>query len=230
MRVCIVEDEKWTRQNLMRLITNLEQDVVITECSGGSELLEIAALNNFDCFFLDIMLNDVNGITLAKALHKMQPTAKLIFVTACDEYALQAFDLGAVDYLLKPISQERLKQCFAKIELSPQKKANDTIVIESNRATIKIPIHQIYYIESNLKKCIVCTTTQQYEVTNSLNYFESVLGDKFVKAHRSFLVNWDSIESIVPWMEQYCLILKNGAKKIPVSRKQVKVIKEGINR
>lgn len=229
MRICVTEDEKWTRFNLVRMLKTALPEAEIEECTCGSELLELAAKNSFDCFFLDIQLNDVTGITLAKALRKMHPQAHLVFATAYEEHALTAFDLGAVDYLLKPFNEERLKQCLARLKLTIPQKQLDTLVLEVGRSKTVLKVSDILYFESLLKKCIVHTTKQNYEIIGSLNHYEALFQNRFIRPHKSYLVNKQYIETIYPTEnQQYCLTLKTCSDIIPVARKQVKLIKEGM--
>lgn len=226
MKICVVDDEKWTRLNIVKMLQNLEPDWLVEACSSGSEALELSSEYNFDCYILDIELNDLQGITLSKALQKMNEHSQIIFSTAHDQYAVKAYELGAIDYLCKPYNQERLKKALDWLN---EKEIINTksITIDYQRSKIIIETSDIIYIESQLKKCIIQTTSEQYEIVGSLSYYEAILDDNFIRCHKSYLVNWAYVKAIIPLYDTvYGLTIKDTNKKIPISRKLVKQLKD----
>ena len=118
MRIAIVDDERPARSELRHQIQELLKEAEIVEGDSGAAALQIAGDGKYELFFLDINLGDISGTVLVNAIHNMQPQAKIIFVTAYSEYAVEAFELGVEDYVMKPFDQKRIQ----KVKLAGKKK------------------------------------------------------------------------------------------------------------
>jgi two-component system, LytTR family, response regulator LytT len=240
LKAYIVDDEPLARDELKYMLLRSKQVVVL----GESDCAEDAIADIFglkpDIVFLDIELADDSGLDLAKQLEKLNPAPATVFATAYDEFALKAFELNAVDYILKPFDEERIGKTLEKIKMM-QKIGDQDLPIHStvkNNQSQKIAVlvderiilltnADIVYLESSEGKCTIETMDQTYKVSEALVVLEKKLPNtKFLRVHRSFIVNIDHIAEIEPWFNStYNLIMKNGSK-VPVSRTYVKELKQ----
>lgn len=239
LRVYIVDDEPLARDELKYLILRSKE----AEFAGESDCVDHALADIHilkpDLVFLDIELADENGLSIAKKLGELDPAPALIFATAYDEYALQAFDLNAVDYILKPFEEERICKAIEKV------KKSKGIGLEQQRTTVqpirevkgKIPVliderivllncRDILFLESRDGKCIIKTKDMEYRVSDALVMIEKKINEgAFLRVHRSYIVNLDQITEIEPWFNStYNLTMEDGSK-VPVSRTYVKELK-----
>tara|TARA_R110001599_G_scaffold81526_2_gene220004 strand:+ start:15836 stop:16531 length:696 start_codon:yes stop_codon:yes gene_type:complete len=214
----ILDDEPTARQILEIHISEIESLKLVGKCRNAIELLNLIAKERVDLLFLDINMPDVSGITLAKTLSK---DVKVIFTTAHREYAVEGFDLQAVDYLLKPVSVERLKQAVDKyfkesgllIKESPQSETNGYLDVISNRANVRINFEDIIYVESMNDLLIVHTINGPINTRMSISEVESLLDPKlFLRTHRSFIVTKKLITSFT---KEYVMV---KGVEVPISR------------
>ena len=117
MRIAIVDDERPARSELRHQIQELLKEAEIVEGDSGAAALQIAGDGKYELFFLDINLGDISGTVLVNAIHNMQPQAKIIFVTAYSEYAVEAFELGVEDYVMKPFDQKRIQKVLDRCKV-----------------------------------------------------------------------------------------------------------------
>ena len=240
LKAYIVDDEPLARDELKYLLIRSKQVVAL----GESDCVEDAIADIFelkpDLVFLDIELAEDSGLDLAKELQKLNPAPAIVFATAYDEFAYQAFELNAVDYILKPFDEERIGKTLEKIKKmqklgnqdlpiysSVKNNENGKIAVLVDERIILITIADIVYLESSEGKCTIETMDQKYEVNEALVVLEKKLTNtKCFRVHRSFIVNIDYIVEIEPWFNStYNLIMKNGSK-VPVSRTYVKELKQ----
>ncbi|MCM3364415.1 LytR/AlgR family response regulator transcription factor [Niallia sp. Sow4_A1] len=236
----IVDDEPLARDELKYLLNRSKEVKILGEgdCIEDAEM-EVATLKP-DIVFVDIELAEDNGLTLAKQLQTFDPSPIVVFATAYDEYALQAFELNALDYVLKPFDEARIQKTLDKIKQlqSLGNKDLSTNPYIKNDRNEKIPIlvddriillnyDEILYIESFEKKCLIKTSVQEFKVNDTLVVMEKKLNKApFLRVHRSYLVNLDHIAEIDPWFNStYNLIMKDNSK-VPVSRTYVKELKK----
>lgn len=237
LKAYIVDDEPLARDELKYLLgRSKEVDILGDTDSIENALMDIAALKP-DLVFIDIELTEDNGLSLAKQLQTIDPSPAIVFATAYDEYALQAFEVNAVDYLLKPVDEYRMQKTLEKVKLIKTKEfaldsnvkndRNGKIPILVNDRIILLNCKDILYIESVEGKCLIKTNCQEYIVNDPLVEWEKKLNRfQFLRVHRSYLVNLDEIEEIDPWFNStYNLIIK-GSLKVPVSRTYVKELKK----
>ena len=239
LRVYIVDDEPLARDELKYLILRSKEAEIAGESDCVDHALADIHILKPDLVFLDIELADENGLSIAKKLGELDPAPALIFATAYDEYALQAFDLNAVDYILKPFEEERICKAIEKV------KKSKGIGLEQQRTTVqpirevkgKIPVliderivllncRDILFLESRDGKCIIKTKDMEYRVSDALIMIEKKINEgAFLRVHRSYIVNLDQITEIEPWFNStYNLTMEDGSK-VPVSRTYVKELK-----
>ncbi|WP_066320141.1 LytTR family DNA-binding domain-containing protein [Bacillus sp. FJAT-29814] len=240
LKAYIVDDEPLARDELKYLLIRSEQVQIL----GESDCIDdaVAAIRELkpDLVFLDIELAEDNGLSLARQLETLEPAPAIVFATAYDEYALQAFELNAVDYILKPFDEERIQKSLGKIK-KMQKLGNKQAPVQSSlnhhrngklpvmidERIVLLAIPDIVYLESTEGKCNIVTLSQTYKVADPLVVMEKKLqGAKFFRVHRSFIVNLDHIIEIEPWFNSTYNLLLNDGSKVPVSRTYVKELKQ----
>jgi two-component system response regulator LytT len=242
LKIYIVDDEPLARDELKYLLNQSKQVTILGESDGIEEALrEITELKP-DLVFLDIELEEGTGIELAGQLEKLEHPPAIVFATAYDEYALQAFEADAVDYILKPFEEERILHTLEKInklrkvveadmpDPPPLRyERNGKIAFSVEEKIVLVPYADILYVESSEGKCMIHTIKQKYKVSEPLVEVEKRLNFcPFLRVHRSYVVNLDHIDEIEPWFNStYNLIMKNGSK-VPVSRTYMKDLKKVI--
>lgn len=239
LKAFIVEDEPLARDELKYLLMESKQIEIVGEAGSLVDAIKHISRQKPDLVFLDIDLDGDNGLDLAKQLLMLNPTPAIVFATAYDEYALQAFELNAIDYILKPFDEDRIRQTLEKIiqiakigtqkiTITPslKKASTDKIAVLVDERIVLLENDSIIYLESFEGKCKIKTMTDEYLVSDSLVVIEKKLQHpQFMRVHRSFIVNLDHIVEIHPWFNStYNLVLKDKSK-VPVSRTYIKEFK-----
>jgi len=234
LRAIIVDDETPAREELRFLISSYPQIKLVGEASSGKEAIRLAESLFPDVIFLDIKMWDLNGFETARGIFEKGVNPFIIFATAYDEYAVKAFEINAVDYILKPITKERLDKTISRlvdlfksnenqIEIQKLIEYIETIGKAQN---IKIPIWKndricllnpsdISYFEAVEKGSKVMARQGIFETHYCLTELEDKLKDyNFFRTHKSFLVNLDKVIEIIPWFNgTYILLLEDYEKK-----------------
>jgi two-component system, LytTR family, response regulator len=242
MKAIIVEDEFPAREELKYFIKNFSSIEIISEFDNGIDVLKFIQENSLDVIFMDINIPYLDGILLAKTINKFKIKPKIVFISAYKEHAVEAFELEAFDYILKPYSKERIVSMLNKLEKSPNinnevnhidenQRTFDKISLWKNDKMIVIDIEDIYYCKAKERETLVYTKENEYSVNSSISEFEKSLPtDKFFKCHRSFIVNLSKIKEIIPWFNStYNLKLENIDIDVPVSRSKIKEFKKLMN-
>jgi len=239
MHALIVDDEPLARNELSYLLKQTDEISAIEEADSIEEALEKLLQEKIDIAFLDIHLTEESGLTLADKMNRMTNPPIIVFATAYDEYAIEAFERDARDYLLKPFEQKRVKQSVqrAKTILSGKEKktkettkeAAEVFPVQMDDRIYMVKVEEILAIEVNQGETTVYTEEKEYKTTDPLTAWEEKLPNPpFMRVHRSYLVNLDKIIEIQPWFNQtYQLTIKNDLK-IPVSRSYVQLFKKQI--
>lgn len=221
IKCIIVDDEPVAREILESFVAKIDSLSLVGSCKSAVEAFHVINSESVDLIFLDINMPEISGLSFAKTINK---NIKIIFTTAYRDYAVDGFDLQAVDYLLKPISFERLLQAINKFlnenqnqlsiplqEIVPEK--SDSFFVRADRKMVRICYDEILYLESladyikiHLKDKIVVTR-------ETISNLEVSLPQKdFLRVHRSFVVALDSIDSFTNEL------IEIGKKQIPISR------------
>ncbi|MDM5221217.1 LytTR family transcriptional regulator DNA-binding domain-containing protein [Peribacillus sp. NJ11] len=243
MKAFIVEDEPLARDELKYLLKRSRQVEVVGEAEGIEDAMRDISHLKPDLVFLDIELAEGNGLQLAKQLAELDPAPSLIFATAYDEFALQAFELYAFDYLLKPYNENRIRQTLDKLmKLGKNREdgsrtgplASRTAVEQTGKLAVEIDDRivlidrdTILFIGLIEGKTIIKTGENEYKTGDPLIVLERKLDNRsFLRVHRGFIVNVIHISEIQPWFNStYNLIMSDGSN-IPVSRTYVKELKQ----
>lgn len=231
----IVEDELPAREELKYFLNEEKEIKLIEEFESPLDTLNFLEKNKIDVVFLDINMPGMNGINLGKIISKIYPEVKIIFITAYKDYAVDAFEVKAFDYLLKPYSEERIRNLLKSLVST---KSVDNI-LNRNTSLKKITINmdeKIYvlsltdvdYIEANEKETLIFANKKRYVSKIKISKWEEMLeGYNFYRCHRSYIVNLDKIVEIEQWFNSSWIIkLKNYSTTIPVSRNNIKELKE----
>ena len=239
LRAMIVDDEAPARSELRYLLEQTGRIESIVEASSVREAIERYIENRVDVMFLDISMPKTDGMQLAEGLRKYKTSPAIVFVTAYSEYALDAFNVDAVDYLMKPVEMDRLNQALDKVQggakpASQPKAYTERIPVEKAGRKILLPIDQVRYIEAKDDYSCIYTDKDHYLSTISLAQFENKLAPKgFFRAHRSYIVNLqyiDSVDGSKSGNGNLQLTISGiKDKKISVSRRRVSDLKKKLN-
>lgn len=234
MRIAVVDDERPARRELIHQIQEILPEAVISEADSGVAALELFGSQSFDILFLDIELNDMEGTTLAAAVRRMMPEARIIFATAYSNYAVKAFELGAENYILKPFDPERLKQALDRCIMRMEEKRTapapaGRLAVNTNRKTVFLDISQIAYIETQGRSCVIHTSSGDYAENLLLGDYEKKLSPYgFYRIHKSYLVNLNAVSELFPWASNSVALKMRGFEKdiLPVSREKVRQLRQ----
>lgn len=221
MRVLIVDDEAPARARLRRLLAALPQVEVAGEASDGAMALQMAAQLNPDALFLDVQMPEVGGLDVAASLPDPRPV--VVFVTAYDQYALQAFEADAIDYLLKPVEPERLARAVAKLqarEAVPRAAATlpAQLLIADRGRTHVVPCRDIDWLEAADNYVTVHAGGRALLMRRTLAGLLADLGEAFVRTHRSAAVALAQVAEVLPRDKGDATLRLRGGAEVPCSR------------
>jgi two-component system LytT family response regulator len=235
LKVIIVDDERLARSELNKLLKDFPEVEVIAEASNADEAIGKIEELNPDLIFLDIQMPGKTGFDLLEELHK---APHVIFTTAYDEYALKAFQVNALDYLLKPIDTLRLSEAIQKLKIAEEKEGllnnirniltdKDQVFVKDGEKCWFVKLSEIRLFESVGNYARVFFANNKPLILKSLNALEERLDQKvFFRANRKHIVNLNHIEKVEPYFNGGLLIELKGGDKIEVSRRQTVKFKE----
>lgn len=243
LRVVIVDDEAPARSRMRDLLAECAQAVPLViegEAASGRAALDLLSSRRADVALLDIRMPEMDGIELARHLQKLEPPPAVIFTTAYDAYAIRAFEVHAVDYLLKPIRVARLREALARVPLAPpgpgvlrelQIGARAFLSAHERGKIHLIPIADVVYLKAELKYVTVYTAQHAYLIEESLTALELEYAVQFVRVHRNCLVARKAVRGFEragdDGGEGHWLVLIEGCdEKIAVSRRQQHIVRE----
>jgi two-component system LytT family response regulator len=238
MKVLIVDDESLARDLVRNYLTGVEDVEIAGECSNGFEALKAIQDLQPDLLFLDIQMPKIDGFELLEVL---DPRPEIIFCTAYDQYAIKAFEMNAIDYLLKPFSRERLlkavekakermgtpsQSSFEKLQqdIDDSPRLLERIVTRLGSKITVVPVDRIHYLEAADDYVMIHSDLGNHLKEKTMKYFEAHLPqDQFIRIHRSYIVNISEIKSLELYSkDSYLAVLKSGDK--------LKVSSEGYRR
>jgi two-component system LytT family response regulator len=239
MKVIIVEDEVLAQQELNWLIKEHSQMEVVATFDDGMDVLKYLQHHEVDAIFLDINIPSLDGVLLAQNISKFAHKPFIVFITAWKEHAVEAFELEAFDYILKPYQESRIIGMLQKLEAAYQQqnapqtassgsRENLTINLVKDERIIVTDINDIYYAEAHEKMTFVYTRREAYVMPMNITEFCSRLPEShFFRCHRSYCVNLSKIREIEPWFNNtYILRLRDLDFQVPVSRSRVKEFRQ----
>jgi two-component system LytT family response regulator len=239
LRVLIVDDEPLSRQRLRALLEAEPDIVVIGECTDGASAVAALREAGPDLVFLDVCMPELDGFGVLEAMGKERPPG-VIFVTAYDKYALRAFEVHALDYLLKPFDRERFQKALERAraqitaaqtaevseqlralleESRPGRKYLERIVIRSASRVFFLRVEEIDWIEAAANYLRLHVGKEAHLLRETMNGLEARLDpEKFLRIHRSTIVNIERIQELQPWFHgDYVVLLRDG-NKLTLSR------------
>jgi len=236
MRALIIDDERLARKELQKLLEEYKEVEIIGEAANADEALELIENLRPDLLFLDIQMPGKTGFEL---LEMLDSTPAVIFTTAYDEYALKAFEVSALDYLLKPIQHDRLRESISKVDVLIKKKVNqegddqiklglsDQVFVKDGDKCWFVKLSNIRLFESDGNYIKVYFEQFKPMIHKSLNALDEKLNDRdFFRASRKHIINLSWVESIEPWFNGGLMVKLNGGEKVEVSRRQAAKFKE----
>ena len=198
----IVDDEPIAREIIETHVSKINNVNVVASCSSAMEAFNVISSNDIDLVFLDINMPEISGISFAKSINK---DIKIIFTTAYRDYAVEGFELQAVDYLLKPIAFDRLLKAvntYFEVYSEPknrtieQTEINNFLFVRSDRRMVKIDFEAIVYIESYSDYIKIHLTSETIVTRETISAIEAKLPkDSFIRIHRSYIISIGSITS-----------------------------------
>lgn len=200
MKVLVVDDEAPARSRLCSMLETIEGYSVCGEAGNGQDALALTEDQHPDVLLLDIRMPGIDGIETARHLQVLEHPPAIIFTTAYNDYALQAFDAHAVDYLLKPVRQERLAEALqnarrlTRIQTASLQDAEDKSTVRERicarvRGALQlIPVSEIRYFLADNKYVTVCTADEKILIEETLKSLEQEFDDQFVRVHRNALI------------------------------------------
>lgn len=243
MKVIIVEDEVLAQQELSWLIKTHSQMDIVGTFDDGLDVLKFLQHNKVDAIFLDINIPSLDGVLLAQNISQFVHKPFIVFITAWKEHAVEAFELEAFDYILKPYQESRIismlqkltaawqQQSGSSVAIPTPQRENDTINLIKDEKIFVTSIHDIYYAEAHEKMTFVYTKRESWVMPMNITEFCSKLPTAhFFRCHRSYCVNLNKIREIEPWFNNtYILRLQDLDFQVPVSRSKVKEFRQLMN-
>lgn len=237
MKAIIIDDERLARNELKKLLQEFPEVEVIGEAANANEGIDKIESLNPDLIFLDIQMPGKTGFEM---LAELERAPHVIFVTAYDEYALKAFDVNALDYLMKPVEPKRLSDALMKVRQKDEEEEmshsnmNRSLLSEHDQVFVKdgercwfVKLSEVRLFESVGNYAKVFFAGNKPLILKSLNSLEERLDDKvFFRANRKHIVNMRMIEKIEPYFNGGLLLELNGGEKVEVSRRQAVKFKE----
>lgn len=236
MKAIIVEDEFLAQQELSWMIQQHSQIHIEACFDDGLDVLKYLQQHRVDVIFLDINIPSLDGMLLAKNINQFAHKPLIVFITAWKEHAVEAFELEAFDYILKPYHESRIVTMLSKLEATwqqqhtqtPAAHVSQTINLQKDERIIVTDVNDIYYVEAHEKLTFVYTRREAYVMSMNISEFCSRLPEQqFFRCHRSYCVNLNKIREIEPWFNNtYLLKLRDLEFQVPVSRSKVKTFRQ----
>ena len=242
-RILIADDEAPARQRLRDLLDDCRDRfplAIVDEARNGREALDVINREKVDIVLLDIRMPEIDGMEAARHIAALPQPPAIIFTTAFDAYAIKAFEVNAIDYLLKPIRLERLLTALGKtraaapisreaLEAASNQPRRHLSVHERGKIHL-VPVADILYLRAELKYVTVRTAEREYLVDESLTKLEEEFAESFVRVHRNCLVARAAIAGFERNSEEsesgWAVVIKDTGEKLPVSRRQHHVVKQ----
>ena len=232
MKAIIVDDERLARKELTSLLSEFSDVEIIAECDSADDAITEVDKLKPDVVFLDIHMPGKDGFGV---LEELDYTPHVIFVTAYDEYAIKAFEVNALDYLLKPIQTDRLREAinkikieqFDEVEKSDKLGLRDQVFVKDGDKCWFVKLSDIPLFESEGNYVRVYFDNNKPLILKSLNNLANKLDENvFFRANRKFIINLEWIEGIESWFNGGLMVKLRNGKQVEISRRQASKLKE----
>jgi two-component system LytT family response regulator len=240
MAVLIVDDEQLARRRIRRLLSGVSGIKIVGECKNGSEAVTCIRSERPDLVFLDVQMPGMDGFAVLKALEP-EEWPSIVFVTAYDQYAVRAFEVNALDYLLKPFDKDRFDQSLARARrqfelgssqadpekllallsgIKPPQVYEPRILVRNGDKAVLVETDQIFWVESSGNYVVLHTASDHHLLRRTMKAMEDDLDPRvFRRVHRHIIVNITRIKELRAWGQgEYEVTLSDGTK-VPVSRR-----------
>ncbi len=241
----IIDDEKLARELLREYLEAYPQIEIIGECSKGTEAVEQINKLKPDLIFLDVQMPGMSGFDV---LDEIEHEPYVIFATAYDQYAIKAFERNAVDYLLKPLDQERfrlaleralkrktmeagnLEDLLGSLRQVPQRTSFDShLFVQKSEKLFNLPVEEIVYLEASGDYTVISTKNDQFVSSSGIGKLEELMNpEMFIRVHRSTIVNVNYMKEIERHFNGGMIVKMQNGKSFPVSRTYAKVIRKKV--
>ena len=236
IRTILADDEALARQKLRQLLREIEDVEIVGECSTASETIELVRLTTPELLFLDIKLADMNGFDVLEALSSdpERPLPHVIFVTANDRFAVRAFEIHAIDYLLKPFTPARLRSAVERVRERPstggrtrkdaskkdeQERYTTRMVFKSRGRILFLSVDDIRWIEAQENYVKICTGKDSHLLRETIGNLESRLDpNSFLRVHRSAIVNLHHVKEVKNEADGDATVVLKSGEQVPMSR------------
>ncbi len=234
MRVLVVDDEPAARRKVVRFLQEHEDISIVGEAAGGEEAIECIAAQQPDLVFLDVQMPGIDGFGVVEALAELDRLPAIIFATAHDEYAIRAFEVNALDYLLKPFDRERFERALDRARKSlpaasdagqakllallhairPAGQYVRRMLVPSAGRSVFVNVREIVRCEADRNNVTIFSRNSAYTLRTTLESLEEKLDpEQFVRIHRSHIVNLDAVKEIHAWFHgDFKAILHDGTE------------------
>lgn len=221
MNCIIVDDDNVSRLEMENKVSQVSFLNLVESCSSAAEATSALMREQIDLMILDVMMPDMSGFELMKALEAERPL--VVLVSSNKEYAVEAFEFDVTDFLVKPVSNERFFRAIAKARRLHETRTgisshdDNHIFLKVNSRLVKVDMRDIHYVEALADYVTIHTATNKYTIHSTMKGMEKSLSEKhFFRAHNSYIIRLDKISEI----EDNCVVI--GQKLIPVSRSKIK--------
>jgi two-component system LytT family response regulator len=240
----IIDDEKLARDLLREYLESFPQIEVIGECAKGSEAVEKINKLKPDLIFLDVQMPGMNGFDV---LDEIDHEPHVIFTTAYDQYAIRAFEKNAVDYLLKPLDEERftqavnralkrkttevgdLEELLRSIKSEGKGSFDSHIFVQKSEKLFNLPVEEIIFLEASGDYTVITTKNDQFVSSSGIGKLEEILNpDTFIRVHRSTIINLNFLKEIERHFNGGMVVKMQNGKSFPVSRTYAKLIRKKV--
>lgn len=241
----IIDDEKLARDLLHEFLESFPDIEVIGECSKGTEAVEQINKLKPDLIFLDVQMPGMNGFDV---LDEIEHEPYVIFTTAYDQYAIKAFERNAVDYVLKPLDQERFKlavdralkrkkmeegnleDLLGSLRAVPQRASYDShLFVQKSEKLYNLPVEEIIYLEASGDYTVISTKNDQFVSSSGIGKLEELMNpDTFIRVHRSTIINVNYLKEIERHFNGGMIVKMQNGKSFPVSRTYAKLIRKKV--
>jgi len=239
----IIDDEKLARELLHEYLDGYPEIEIIGECAKGNEAVEKINKLKPDLIFLDVQMPGMNGFDV---LEEIDHEPYVIFTTAYDQYAIKAFEKNAVDYLLKPLDQERFRQAvnralkrktvehsnledLLKSVKAGGKNFESHLFVQKSEKLFNLPVEEIVYLEASGDYTVITTRNDQFVSSSGIGRLEEIMDpDTFIRVHRSTIINLNYLKEIERHFNGGMVVKMQSGKSFPVSRTYAKLIRKKV--
>ena len=238
MNVLIVDDEQLARQRLRHLITGIGEHVVVAEAATGEQALLKTQQSSPDVILMDIRMPGMDGLEAARYINRMDSPPAIIFTTAYSDHAMSAFESHAVDYLLKPIKQNRLEEALQtakrltraqlnELQAAEEDDSRKKICVKTRGSLELIPIDEILYFKADQKYVTLRTADHEFLIEESLKSLEEEFAHLFIRVHRNAIVAETYVNGITKNAEKHpCILFNDIDDLLEISRRHLPDIRK----